>query len=181
MDHNMYRKRLFLYISCRTCIENCLFLCTDQTCNYCARAASVDRWETLTSLRICEERRAHDCRDCQRNRTREKNHVGDQARHNIIGANPPLAHSRRMHRRPNARSIMDGHPAAARKVFWVNVRGDVIRVKVQFAFCILLDTIEHARSSTNESVQSLACSICGWANSNASHCADQTGRDWKPR
>ena len=49
-----------------------------------------------------------------------------------------------------------------------------------FAFCILLDTIEHARSSTNESVQSLACSICGWANSNAPHCADQTGRDWKP-
>jgi hypothetical protein len=26
-----------------------------------------------------------------------------------------------MHRRPNARSIMDGHPAAARKVFWVDV------------------------------------------------------------
>ena len=49
-----------------------------------------------------------------------------------------------------------------------------------FVFCILLDTIEHARSSTNESVQSLACSICGWANSNASHRADQTGRDWKP-
>ena len=49
-----------------------------------------------------------------------------------------------------------------------------------FAFCILLDTIEHARSSTNESVQSLACSICGWANSNAPHRADQTGRDWKP-
>ncbi len=49
-----------------------------------------------------------------------------------------------------------------------------------FAFCILLDTIERARSSTNESVQSLACSICGWANSNASHRADPTGRDWKP-
>ena len=49
-----------------------------------------------------------------------------------------------------------------------------------FAFCILLDTIEHARSSTNESVQSLACSIRRWANSNAPHRADQTGRDWKP-
>ena len=55
-----------------------------------------------------------------RNRTREKNRVGDQARHNIIGANPPLAHSRRMHRRPNARSIMDGHPAAAREIHWMD-------------------------------------------------------------
>ncbi len=43
-----------------------------------------------------------------------------------------------------------------------------------------MDTIEHDRSSTNESVQSLACSIRGWANSNAPHRADQTGRDWKP-
>ena len=76
---------------------------------------------------------------------------------------------------------MDGHPAAARKVLWVDVRGSVIRVEVPFVFCILLDTIEHARSSTNESVQSLACAICGWANSNAPHRADQTGRDWKSR